>query len=269
MAVNGKKIGLVLGAGGARGFAHLGVLEELEKNGIEVDLIVGSSIGSIVGAFYADYGDVQQLKSKLLNLKNKDILDFSFFNSMQFFFNTKAPFEGKALEDLINNNLSVKNIEQLKTKFIAVAIDLRTGNTVELDHGSIAKAVRCSSTLPPIYTPVKYQGKLLVDGGFSEPVPVNIAKKHGMDFIIAVDISNTLPNKKIRNMVDVMYKTAVITNYWLCKEQASKADFAIYPKLDDYDILDDKKSGEIYQEGVEAMRIAMPELLSRLNSVAL
>lgn len=265
MAYNGKKIGLVLGAGGARGFAHIGVLEELEKNGIEVDLIVGCSIGSIVGAFYADYKDIGKVRDKLFHLKNKDILDFSFFNAMQFFINTKAPFEGKALENLIENNLSVKNIEELAIKFVAVAVDLNSGQLVEFNHGNISKAVRASSTLPPIYTPLKYQDKLLVDGGYAAPVPVVVAQKYDVDFIIAVDISSILPDKKIRNMVDVLYKSAVTGYYWLSKEQAAKADFAVYPKLDNYDILDDKKNVEIYNEGVVAMRQAMPELLEKLG----
>lgn len=232
--IENVNIALALGGGGSRGIAHLGVLDVLERNGIPIDLIVGTSAGSIIGAFYADYQDSKLLHSTLINLKKWDILDLSIWDSIQFFTDIRAPIQGYYLEEFIVKNMTVNNIEELKIPFVAVATDLHTEKPFRISTGPIATAVHASSAAPPVFSPVKAYGKLLVDGGVVEPVPVNTARLHSPKVVIAVDISTLGKDYTGLTMYDMTMKSLHISYYTLSTLQSKSADVLIHPNTEGF-----------------------------------
>ncbi len=181
------RVALVLGGGGARGAAHLGVISVLEKEGIPIDLIVGTSIGSLVGALYADNPHSADVTQLLLNTKKNQLLNFSLLNLY------RGPFSNLGIEDYVSQEVHAKQFDDLKIKFIAVATDLNSGNAVPLYSGPINTAIAASMALPPYFPALNLNGINLIDGGMSDPVPVDIAKQFHPKVIIAVSIAETVP----------------------------------------------------------------------------
>ncbi len=179
----GKKLGLALGGGSARGLAHIGVIDALEDNGIRPDIIAGTSIGSAVGAAYAA-GEHERLKEFTLSVD---------FWRMLSFFQVKIPrtglLDGEKLSRFFRENLRIPNIEDLPKPFAAICCDYLTGDRVVIDRGDIISAVRASCSIPGLFTPVKRDEVLLIDGGIVDPVPVSAAREMGADVIIAVDLN--------------------------------------------------------------------------------
>lgn len=167
----GIDVAIVLGGGGARGLAHAGVLEIFEENNIPIDLIVGSSAGSLIGVLYADDPDAQRLKKKLIALKKWDLLDVSWGAGMRMFWEMNGLVGGAAFRKYLKANLTATTFEELKIPFIAVATDVDKGVPVALDQGPIIPAIHASSAVPMIFNPVKWQGKTLVDGCVVSPPP--------------------------------------------------------------------------------------------------
>ena len=184
------KVGLALGSGSARGWAHIGVIRALTEAGIHVDYIAGTSIGSLVGAVYAS-GGIGTLENVVLQFDWKQIA---------YFFDVVLPksglLDGKRVSAFIRSHIKGKNIEELSIPFCAVATDLGTGNEVILKQGDIIEAVRASISVPGIFTPVKKNGTILVDGGLVNPVPVSVARQMGADFVIAVDLNHNIVGRK-------------------------------------------------------------------------
>jgi NTE family protein len=258
-------VALVLGGGGAKGIAHLGVIEVLEKHGIPIDLIVGTSAGSIVGAMYADYKDSKLLYDQLIKIKKWDLIDISFADSLSFFSELRGPAQGYYLEDFLVRNLTVNNIEDLKIPFVAVASDLEQENAYVFDSGPIAPAVHASAAIPPVFSPVKIYGKVLVDGGVVEPVPVRVAEKYNPKVIIAVDISTTGREYGMANMLDVTGKSLSISYYLLSQLQSSRAHVLIHPDLNGYGTFDDHANKEMYEIGRKAAIRKLPEIIMELR----
>jgi NTE family protein len=183
-----KKIGLALGSGAARGFAHIGVLKVFDDEKIPVDFITGTSVGALVGAVYASGISAKEMEEVVLNLDRKQITSF---------FTPTIPYsgliEGRRLTELIKSIIGNPNIEDLKIPFAAIATDVMSGKEVRITKGSVVEAVRASISIPGIFTPCKYNGNFLVDGGLVNPVPVNRVRDVGIDFVIAV---NVLPSPK-------------------------------------------------------------------------
>ncbi len=181
-----KKVGLALGSGGARGIAHIGVLEVLEELGIPINFIAGTSIGSVVGALYAAGVPLKELKDYSLSLNKKKAM--SLFEPA---LNFNGIFSGRKIV-LILKELGLDDISfsDLKIPFSAVATDLNTGKEVIINKGSVAMAVRASSAIPLVFAPVIYRDYYLVDGGVIDPVPVEVVKRMGADLVIAVRLSD-------------------------------------------------------------------------------
>jgi len=182
MKVKKPKIGLALGAGGPRGLAHIGVLKVLEKNGISIDCVAGTSMGSLIGAIYAAGIEITRLEEIALNMDLKQIAVM---------FTPTIPrsglIEGKRVREFIKSFVSDANIEDLKIPFAAVATDIETGEEIVINKGSVAEAVRASISIPGIFTPVRLGDRFLVDGGLVNPVPVSVVAQMGVDAIIAVN----------------------------------------------------------------------------------
>ncbi|MBM9579401.1 patatin-like phospholipase RssA [Leptospira sp. 201903070] len=182
-------VGLALGSGSARGWSHIGVIRVLESYGWKPDIICGTSIGSIVGAFYAA-GKLDRLEEWVQTLEWKDILgfmDISFGGGL---------ISGKKLFDFFEKEFKNLNFEHLEKKFGAIATDIDNGAEIWLREGSVPQAVRASISLPGIFSPVKLGERWLVDGGLVNPVPVSLCKAMGAEFVIAVDLNQDLLDRK-------------------------------------------------------------------------
>jgi len=184
------KVGLALGSGSSRGWAHIGVIRALTEAGIHVDYIAGTSIGSLVGAVYAS-GGIETLENVVLQFDWKQIAYF-----LDVVLPKSGLIDGKRVSAFIRNHVKGINIEELPIPFCAVATDLGTGNEVILKQGDIIEAVRASISVPGIFTPVKKNGTILVDGGLVNPVPVSVARQMGADFVIAVDLNHNIVGRK-------------------------------------------------------------------------
>jgi NTE family protein len=184
-------IGLALGSGSARGWAHLGVIRALEQAGIRPDLVCGTSIGALVGAAYAA-GELERFEQWALGLRFKDVvafLDVSLSSGL---------FKGERMMDFFRRNFTDRPIEELAMPFAAVATSLRTGAEVWLRQGSTLDAVRASIALPGFFAPALREGSVVVDGGLVNPVPVSLARAMGADVVIAVDLGTDILGRHLR-----------------------------------------------------------------------
>lgn len=178
-----KKIGLVLGSGAARGLSHIGVLKVLEKEGIHVDLVVGSSIGALVGGLYSSGVSPNEIENVAVNIDWKKLGGL-----LDFVVPVSGFINGKKVKTFIKTLIKEDKIENLEIPLSIVSTDIQTGEEIVINHGSLVDAIRASISIPGIFTPVKYDKRFLVDGGVVNPLPVSVAKKMGMDVIIAVNV---------------------------------------------------------------------------------
>jgi len=190
-----KTVGLVLGCGSSRGWAHIGAIEALEDANIPIDLIVGCSIGSYVGAIYAS-GSIKSLREFVLKMDGKKV--FSYFDIV-------LPRSGlldgtKKLRELFSIHTDVQNFSELKIPVMIVATDLETGQKVVLKSGNILAALRASMSTPGLFAPARVNNRWLVDGGLVDPVPVSVARSMGADIVIAVDLSSGIISRQKRKM---------------------------------------------------------------------
>lgn len=180
-----KTVGLVLGSGSSRGWAHIGAIEALEEERIPIDLIVGCSVGAYVGAIYAS-GSLNSLKDFVLRMDGKKV--FSYFDIV---FPRSGLLNGtKRLREFFSMHTDAQNFSELKIPLIMVATDLETGQKVVIKSGNILEALRASMSIPGLFAPARHKDRWLVDGGLLEPVPVSVARAMGADIVIAVDLSS-------------------------------------------------------------------------------
>ncbi|HJW71415.1 MAG TPA: patatin-like phospholipase family protein [Geothrix sp.] len=251
------KIALVLGGGAARGFAHVGVIRALEQEKIPIDMIVGTSVGGLIGAIYASDLSSFDLEWTAFQLEKDDLFDFGVMNAV-----TGMGFaKGDKLEAWVTSHIKTKNIENMKVPFAAVATDLNWGYKVVLDKGSVARAIRASAAIPGVFQPVQHQGKILVDGGVVDNIPISVAKAKGADIVIAVDISANIGNTNITNLVGVTLQATNIM-FALNVEQSKKgADILITPAgIGDIGMLDFTQKKRCMQAGIESTRSAIPAI---------
>lgn len=181
-----NKIGLALGTGSARGWAHIGVINALNEANINVDYVAGVSIGAVVGAVYAA-GNINALEDVVLQLNWKQILSF-----IDIVFPKSGLIDGNKIADFIRMYIKAKNIEDLPLPFCAVSTDLTTGKEIMIKKGDIVEAVRASISTPGIFTPVIKDNMTLIDGGIVNSVPVSVVRKMGADIVIAVDLTHDI-----------------------------------------------------------------------------
>jgi len=174
-------VALVLGGGGARGFAHVGVIKALEAAGVKPDIVAGSSSGAIVAALYASGYSGLELEQIAVDLDQGALIDFSLFGS--------GWVQGVALQDYVNKAVGERPIEKLAKPFAVVATDAKSGRMVVFNRGDTGLAVRASSSVPDLFVPPVIDGVAYLDGGLTSPVPVRVAKAMGADFVIAVDLT--------------------------------------------------------------------------------
>lgn len=255
------KVALVLGGGAARGFAHIGVIRALEQEKIPIDMIVGTSVGSLIGAIYAYDANSFELEWTAFSLEKDDLFDYGILTAIT----GMGAAKGEKLETFVKNKVLVPNIEDLKIPFVAVATDLNLGKRVELDRGSVAKAVQASSAIPGVFSPVDYQGKLLVDGGLIDNIPISVARERGADLIIAVDISENVINYNITNVIDVILQAVTIMAFENVKYKRKEADVLILPAVGNVSMLDFTQKKRCMQAGIDATQKVIPEIKKKIE----
>ena len=254
------RVALVLGGGAFHGIAHLGVIKVLEEAGIPIDLIVGTSAGSLIGALYADRPFCDSIFPLVNSTKTKDIFDFSLLRSDCGFVS------GKRLQNFINQNCRVKNIEETKIPFVAVTTDLMGGKTIPLASGPIAPSVNASCAIPLIFEPVKMYGLILVDGGVLNNVPTDIARNYNPAMIIAVNVmANFDTTLVIDNMLDIAYRSFSIASRTLMEGKLGYADVVINPDLSGIPLMSDKFNQKMYDAGLKAGREMLPVILETIK----
>ncbi len=188
-----KTVGLVLGSGSSRGWAHIGAIEALEEANIPIDYIAGCSVGSYVGALYAS-GSLKSLKEFVLKMDGKKV--FSYFDIV---FPRSGLINGtKKVKELFSMHTDIQDFSDLKTPVMMVATDLENGDKVVLKSGNLFDALRATMSVPGLFAPARVKDRWLVDGGLLDPVPVGVARAMGADIVIAVDLNNTLTSRRIK-----------------------------------------------------------------------
>ena len=230
-------VGLVLGAGGSRGFAHVGVLKALEQAGIEVDVIVGVSSGAVVAALHAGGMRAAELEANALAIEDNDLLDFTLFGP--------GVIEGGRLQAYINDMLHNRPIEALQKPFAVIAAERETSRMMIFNRGNTGLAVRASASVPKLFWPVLIRGTEYVDGGVANRVPASVARQMGADIVIAVDVS------------------------WRSSAEAQQADVVIRPQTIRTRITDFSQKVANLAAGEEAAREVVPQLRELLARVAL
>jgi len=254
------KVALVLGAGYSKGFAHIGVLKILESNKIPIHMIVGTSVGSVVGSLYAYGIDAFSLQKLAISVNQNDIVDPVIIPNNGFI-------KGEKLEEFINRWVRNTSMEKLKIPFYAVATDLEKGNEIVFAKGNTGTAVRASCSIPGIFRPVRISDRVYVDGGVVSPVAVEAARRHGADVVIAVDVSSgaerTVPEGTIETIlqaVNVMYSK-------LGAIQLAKADVVIKPKVGHIGSADFSKKHEAILEGEKAALEALAQITAIMTQL--
>lgn len=248
---------LVLGAGSARGLAHIGVIQVLLEEGIPFDFIVGSSMGAMVGSIYASGADIYLL-DKMIEAMNTGMM-----------MDVQVPRYGFIAGKRINKFLSLltknKQFSDLKPPVMAVATDLISGERIVFDDGLVAEAVRASISVPGVLTPVKKDNMVLVDGAVIDRLPVEVAKERGAEFIIAVDVTFG-PDRKvvIKNTMDVIMTSLDIMQKYHFDTFGPQADVLIQPAVGDYASRDFEKSREIIDLGRAATLEKIPEIKDKI-----
>ncbi|GGA33333.1 esterase [Kroppenstedtia guangzhouensis] len=221
----GPKVGLALGSGGARGLAHIGVLKVLQREGIPVDVIAGSSMGSLVGSLFAVGLDLDMIEGLAVHLKRKHWLDLTVPR--------RGFVTGEKVKEMIRLLTRGRTLEELPIPMGVVATDLNRGERVVFQTGPLDLAVRASISIPGIFEPVRWQGRTLVDGGVVDRVPVSVVKEMGAEMILAVDVVPRTTSVRIRNIFDVIAQTLSVMEREILNQRLLEADVLIHPDLAD------------------------------------
>lgn len=248
-------IAYVLGGGGARGLAHVGVIEELEKNNIFPDLIVGCSAGSIVGAMYAETKNINYVKQHILHVNNNEVLDYSLQNLPLSLTNDNS------LQNFLRTHLKSRDFKQLKIPFISTATNFEFGKYTAMGNGDLINAVTASATFPGMFSPIKIDTQYYVDCGVIDNVPVQIAKEYNPKLIIAVDVSESLSKQPPENIVDIIKRSIQIAEVNRNSNDTKYADIIIKPELENIGVFSDDDHQKIYNAGRVAAKKAIPDIL--------
>ncbi|HEY5999818.1 MAG TPA: patatin-like phospholipase family protein [bacterium] len=249
------RVGLALGGGGARGFAEVGVIRALEREKVPIDVVAGTSVGSLVGALYADTGKSLDLELSALTVTDEDLFDYKALAILSGGF-----VKGERLEEFIGQRLRNRDIEKLALPYAAVATDLRTGETVVFDRGSVARAVHASAAIPGVFVPVTVDGRVLVDGGVTNPVPADVARRLGADVVIAVAIPAAVPSKNPATPIETAYHAVTIMAAEIGRLRAREADVLITPDAGDVAYDDFSRKKQLIEAGEAATAAAMPAI---------
>lgn len=253
------KFGLVLGAGGGRGFAHIGVLQVLKENGIEPDILTGCSMGSLIGSLYASGADIYFLEKYAKSFDIMQYVDLSIKDG--------GFFRGKKIETLIRMLTKNMNIEDTALPFSCVAVDIQTGEVKEFHRGKMWQAVRASISIPGIFKPYEIDGHLYVDGGVLERLPITAAKTMGADKILAVDVNyRGQVMDRPKNIIEMLMHTMNIADWYITQEKEKAADLLLAPDVYEVDPMSSKDAALAIERGRESTIARIDEIKAMLEA---
>ena len=261
-----KKLGLALGSGGSRGVAHIGLLKVLEEEGIKPDFIAGSSMGAVVGGIYASGVCAEQMYEIVKRLKKRNIVGLNPAALSQM-----SILRSGKVKALLKKYLAKENIEDFPVKFCAVATDILSGQPYVFDRGDAATAIMASSTIPAVFRPVKHEDKLLVDGGCTCRIPINIVKEMGADRVIAMDVLKNCsqPVDEVHGIIDVVLRVFDImdaqnTSFRLERDKEI-CDLMLQPEIKGMSQYEIKDLDKAFEEGYLLAKQNMDKIKSLLD----
>ncbi|WP_445665427.1 patatin-like phospholipase family protein [Fodinibius sp. AD559] len=246
-----EKIGLALGGGATLGAAHVGVLRALEESEIEVDCIAGTSIGAMVGALYAFGMSVDDIEKIALELDWPDISGLAL--------SKRGLLTNGAMGELLDKYLGDVQFDKADIPFSAVATDISTGEKVVLKEGDVSDAVKASTCIPVLFEPVEIDGRLLVDGGLKESVPLSAIQDMGADFTIGVDLNAYRNYERPENILDILNNTLEIALKHLANVNLKEIDLLIQPNLAEFSRSDTENTAEMIERGYKAAMDSLKE----------
>ncbi|MBL7062171.1 MAG: patatin-like phospholipase family protein [Dehalococcoidia bacterium] len=264
------KIGLALGSGAARGLAHIGVLKALKEAEIPIDMVAGTSMGAMVGACFANDGDISAVEEIAINTGWRQLARLL---DPKLSFLGKGLIRGQKIEILLHSLIGDVEFKDLKIPFAAVAADVNTGVEIVIRKGSVIQAVRASISIPGIFVPVTFEGRCLVDGGLVNPVPADVLGEMGAKFVIAVNVlveprksrSAARPSgedeaAEVPNIFNTLLQSLYIMEYEMMKTRMLKADILISPDISRLEAFEFHRGEEAILIGYQAARDALPKI---------
>ena len=260
--VNRRKptVGVALGAGAARGLAHIGVLKVLEREGIPIDFIAGTSAGAVIGGIYAATRNLRLMERLAQHIRWDYLVDLA-IPKMGFVAGEKAV----RFLDILTHG---KEFKDLLIPFAAVACDIERGEEVVLSSGKVAPAIRASMSIPGIVAPIRIGGRLLVDGAVLNRVPSNVVRNRGMDLVIAVSIGGKMPCDRVRNIFEVITRSIELMELEILESRMVDADVVIEPDVMEIGAMRLDLAAELISRGERAAEGALPKIKRLLEEVS-
>ncbi|MBM7644244.1 NTE family protein [Scopulibacillus daqui] len=252
------KIGLALGSGGSKGFAHVGVLKVFEDENIPIDMIAGSSMGGLAAALYGVGHTYESMYKMAVNFKRQYFMDF-IIPKMGFI-------SGKKITSLLKTITHCKTFQEARVPLKIVATDLIKGERVTFGEGYLYEAVRASISIPGILVPVKSKGKILVDGGVIDRLPISVVKSMGADIVIAVDVATFNGESQVSSIFDVILQSIDIMQEEIVRHQELHADVIIRPPVNQFNSKAFTNMKEIIKIGEETARQQLPLIYKSIES---
>ena len=287
------KVGLVLSGGGAKGFAHIGVLKVIDSLGIKIDYISGTSMGAIIGSLYATGYSGKQLERMFESQDFDELINDKFPRSSKSFYDREniekyaisLPFDnfkisfpsalsrGQNVYNLLYQLMlpvnEIKDFEKLPIPFFCIATDIETGESLILDKGRLAEAVTASGALPTLFQPVIIGDRILIDGGVTNNFPVEELRAKGMNIIIGVDVQDALKDRDyLKSALDILFQINNFKTISLMKNKAPLTDIYIKPDITNYSVISFNEGEDIIANGEAAARANMSKLLDAKNKQA-
>lgn len=251
-------IGLALGAGSARGLAHLGVLKVFEEEEIKIDYLTGTSMGSVIGGFYATGIDLHRLESLATHLTWDHLTDITVPR--------KGLVAGNKVKEFFELLTQKKSFDDLNIPFAAVAADIEKGKEVVIKEGQLAEALRASMSIPGIYVPYELEGRLLVDGALLTRVPVSPAREMGADIVIGVEVSHNVSRaNKVNNIFDVIMNSIDIMQQEIAEYKNTGADLLLIPEVGDIPSMGLDQAQKCIDLGYQSAKEAIPKIRSLIE----
>lgn len=257
------RVGVVLSGGGARGFAHIGVLNVLQREKVPVDVLVGTSVGALVGALYASGLPPERIANLSAELGWTQLTDLSAARVVRLLVSEQL-LSTQNMEKYLETHIGDKKFADLNTQFACVAADLRTGEQIVLREGSVALAARASATMPGLFEAVPYRHRLLVDGGIVDNVPTDVARRMGVDLLICVYTPADFSRHAVSNVLTTLTQAIYIQGQVISEERLNQADMVIRPDVGHVSALELWRSEECVEAGQRAAEALWPELKQKL-----
>ncbi|MDO9570404.1 MAG: patatin-like phospholipase family protein [Hydrogenophaga sp.] len=260
-ALRPPRLGLALGGGAARGFAHVGVIQVLEQHGIRPHVVVGTSAGSLVAALYASGKNAAELERVAMTMEEATLTDWSLPIM------GRGMLRGEALARYVRQAVDGRLIENMRLPLGILATDLSTGQGVLFRRGDAAQAVRASSAVPGVFTPVNISGRDYVDGGLVAPVPVSHARAMGAEVVLAVDISSDPQGNDANGLLKLLLQTTAIMGQTINRHELASAEVVLRPALSGVGGADFTARQRSIEAGRAAMQAALPRLRAELSKL--